>query len=261
MSFDPEYKAALDRDQAVDLLAEFKKERFRFVDMAVLYVPGNATIRTNPNPTSTSDFAILDFYVNGTGYHVTTTLPATDYTQLLSDSTPNELQTRHFLTPERQADVGCIRVITSQTSIGEIIDIDFTLEIVSPRHQSASPGKPLRLNFAIDGHTAQVCAPIALRTVFKRRFTVPDSTNPKNVWFVDFLSAAKKFDLRHLYFVIAGRIQGDGPLPDILKSSELHAVNAGDSRFDPMRLAEPAHANHLYDEIAAARDASARNQR
>ena len=109
----------------------------------VRYEPGNATIRTNPNPTSTSDFAILDFYVNGTGFHLTTTLPATDYTQLLSDSTPNELQTRHFLTPERQADVGCIRVTASETSVGEIVDVDFSLEIRPPRQSSPSPVKPI----------------------------------------------------------------------------------------------------------------------
>lgn len=256
MSFNSDYKSALDRDQAIDLVNDLNKIQYRFIDMTLLYVPGSATIRTNPNPTSTNDFAILDFYVDQTRFHVSTTLPAASYSQLLADSTPNELQTRHFLAPERRANVGCLCMTTSVTSVGEIIDVTFNLEIGAPARPSSSPVEPIRLGFTVESHSMQICAPIALHAVHKRRFTVPHPQNPKNVWFADFLSASKKFDLRHIYFVVAGQAQGDGPAPEVLKARELRAVRADDERFAPIKLADPTHANRLFDEMLAAKGAS-----
>jgi hypothetical protein len=107
----------------------------------------------------------------------------------------------------------------------------------------------------------QTCAPVAIRIVHRRRFTIPDPADAKIAWFVDFLSAAKKFDIRHIYFVIGRQAQGHGAMPEILKSVALHAVRAGDGRFAPMRLAEPAHANQLFDKILVARDASRNRSR
>ena len=132
MSFDPEYLVALDRTQAVDLFKDLTVRQYKSVDLSIYTIPGNATIRPNQSATSADDFGIFAFYVDGLGVHVSTMLSKAAYERLFAMSTPNELQTRYFLTPEGQIDEAWICVSRSDTSVGEIFDIEFSFEIDVP---------------------------------------------------------------------------------------------------------------------------------
>lgn len=260
MSFDPEYLVALDRTQAVDLFKDLTLRQCKYIDLSVYNIPGNATIRPNQSATGADDFGIFAFYVDGLGVHVSTMISQTAYERLFAKSTPNELQTRYFLTPEGQIDMAWICISRSDTSVGEIFDIEFSFEIDVPMPALPTGKMPMRMAFAIESHTADMIAQRALYALHMRRFSIPHAPMSKDGWFIDFLGEARVFDIQAVHCILAGCSRTDGApvsdLPDSLKGRKQYPVKRGDERFALSKLADPVHVNGLFEALRLSRRSS-----